>query len=226
MKDRDVVVTGGAGALGTAVVDALLKAGARCYIPTRRAPAHSRQDPRDQVVWVPDCDLTKEEDTERLYAQVPDLWGSLHIAGGFEMGKLADTTHDDLMHMLNINFVTCFLCSKAAVRRFGDSGGRIVNVASRPALEPRAGSGAIAYAASKAAVSALTQALAAEVASRSILVNAVAPSTINTAANRQAMPNANFDAWPTPEQIAQTIVFLASPQNQATSGAVLPIFGR
>jgi NAD(P)-dependent dehydrogenase (short-subunit alcohol dehydrogenase family) len=101
-----------------------------------------------------------------------------------------------------------------------------VNVAARPALEPRSGGGMVAYVASKAAVAALTQALAAEVAPRRILVNAVAPSTIDTAANRSAMPQADHDSWPKPAEIAATIAFLASPHNHVTSGAIVPVYGR
>jgi NAD(P)-dependent dehydrogenase (short-subunit alcohol dehydrogenase family) len=105
-------------------------------------------------------------------------------------------------------------------------GGRIVNVASRPALEWRLGSGMAAYAASKAAVAALTTALAEEVASREILVNAVAPSTMDTEANRKTMPKADHAAWPKVEEVAATIMFLASPENRVTRGAVVPVYGR
>ena len=98
-------------------------------------------------------------------------------------------------------------------------GGRIVNVAARPALEPRTGAGMAAYAASKAAVVALTVALAEEVAKDGILVNAVAPSIMDTPANRAAMPKADHAAWPKVEEVAATILFLASPDNTVTRGA-------
>ena len=102
--------------------------------------------------------------------------------------------------------------------------GRIVNVAARPALVPTAEM--TAYAASKAAVAALTLSLAEELAPSGIWVNAVVPSIIDTAANRAAMPDANHASWPTPEEIAETIAFLASPQNEATRGALVPVYGR
>jgi NAD(P)-dependent dehydrogenase (short-subunit alcohol dehydrogenase family) len=130
-----------------------------------------------------------------------------------------------MMHMLNMNFVSCYLCCRAAVRGFA-AGGRIVNVAARPGLEPRLGAGMAAYAASKAAVAAFTQALAAEVAVRNILVNAIAPSIIDTPANRAAMPKADHAVWPKPEEIAATIAFLASPENKVTTGGVVPVPGR
>ena len=83
-----------------------------------------------------------------------------------------------------------------------------------------------AYAASKAAVAALTVALAEEVVKQGILVNAVAPSILDTPANRQAMPQADHAAWPKVEEVARTILFLASPDNKVTRGAVVPVYGR
>jgi NAD(P)-dependent dehydrogenase (short-subunit alcohol dehydrogenase family) len=224
-QDRTVVVTGGTGALGTAVVGAFLAAGARCRVPYIVDAEADAFPHKDRVTLVAGCDLTDEADVARLYDGVTDLWASVHVAGGFAMGRLLEAGKADLQHMLNINLVSCYLCCRAAVRAFG-GGGRIVNVAARPALEPRLAAGMSAYAASKAAVVALTQALAAEVVAQDILVNAVAPSIIDTPANRAAMPAAKHENWPTPEQIAATITFLASPANKVTSGAVVPVYGR
>ena len=113
-------------------------------------------------------------------------------------------------------------------RRDGDGGGggRIVNVSARAGLEWRSGAGMAAYTASKAAVAALTAALAEEVAKDGILVNAVAPSIMDTPANRQAMPKADYAAWPKVEEVAATILFLASPDNRVTRGAVVPVYGK
>jgi NAD(P)-dependent dehydrogenase (short-subunit alcohol dehydrogenase family) len=105
-------------------------------------------------------------------------------------------------------------------------GGRIVNVAARPGLEWRSGAGMAAYTASKAGVAALTAALAEEVAKDGILVNAVAPSILDTPANREAMPKADYSAWPKVEEVASTIVFLASPDNRVTRGAIVPVYGK
>jgi NAD(P)-dependent dehydrogenase (short-subunit alcohol dehydrogenase family) len=226
LANRTIVVTGGTGALGRAVVGALLAAGARCHVPYIAEAEAAAFPHKHGVTLVGKCELTNEADVARLYDDVPDLWASIHIAGGFAMGSVADTDKAGLLHMLNMNFVSCYLCCRAAVRSFGANGGRIVNIAARPALEPRLGAGMAPYAASKAAVAAFTQSLAAEVAGRGILANAVAPSIIDTPANRAAMPKADHAAWPTPEQIAATIVFLASPENQVTTGAVVPVSGR
>ncbi|MGA8198285.1 MAG: SDR family NAD(P)-dependent oxidoreductase [Acetobacteraceae bacterium] len=224
--NQTVIVTGGTGALGSAVVGILLAAGARCRVPYIVDAEAEAFPHKDRVTLVGECDLTAEADVARLYDGVTDLWASIHIAGGFAMGSVADTDKAGMMHMLNMNFVSCYLCCRAAVRGFGTGGGRIVNVAARPALEPRLGAGMAPYAASKAAVAAFTQALAAEVAARNVLVNAIAPSIIDTPANRAAMPKADHGAWPRPEDIAATIAFLASTDNRVTTGAVVPVPGR
>jgi NAD(P)-dependent dehydrogenase (short-subunit alcohol dehydrogenase family) len=224
--NRTVIVTGGTGALGRAVVGALLAAGARCRVPYIVDAEAANFPHKDGVTLVQGCDLSEEAGVARLYDGVIDLWASIHIAGGFAMGAVAETDKAGLLAMLNMNFVSCYLCCRAALRGFGAAGGRIVNIAARPGVEPRLGAGMAAYATSKAAVAAFTQALAAEVAGQGVLVNAVAPSIIDTPANRAAMPSADHAAWPKPQEIAATIVFLASPANQVTTGAVVPVPGR
>lgn len=226
---KQVVVTGGTGALGTEVVAALLRAGARCVIPYRHEAeagrfAH-RGDPNVTLVAV--GDLADEAEVTKLYAGLTP-WASIHIAGGFAPGNVADTDKAALMAQLNGNLVSCFLCCRAAVAamRAGRQGGRIVNVASRQALEWRTGAGMAAYTIAKAGVATLTITLAEEVARENILVNAVAPSIMDTAANRAAMPKANFDIWPKVEEVAETILFLASPENKVTRGAVVPAYGK
>jgi NAD(P)-dependent dehydrogenase (short-subunit alcohol dehydrogenase family) len=229
-RNRQVVVTGGTGALGTAVVGALIKAGATCHVPYLIDQEAARFPFRDhaQVKLVTDMDLAEESAVARLFEGVPALWASIHLVGGFAMAPVGKTSKADLMKQVDMNFVTAFLCCRAAVNamtRTG-AGGRIVNVATRPALEWRAGAGMVAYVASKAAVAALTVALAEEVVQADILVNAVAPSTMDTAANRAAMPKADFNAWTKVEDVAATILFLASPENRVTRGGVVPVYGK
>ena len=125
-----------------------------------------------------------------------------------------------------MNLISCILCCRAAVRSMAGAGGRIVNVAARPALEWRAGAGMTAYTAGKAGVAALTAALAEEIVKDGILVNAVAPSIMDTPANRHAMPKADFGLWPKVEEVAATIAFLASPENLVTRGAIVPVYGK
>ena len=156
----------------------------------------------------------------------PALWASIHVAGGFAAGPLRDASIATLRQQIDMNLMTCLLCCRAAVGAMASNGGRIVNVAARPALEWRSGAGMVAYAASKAAVAALTAALAEEVAKDGILVNAVAPSIMDTPANRAAMPKANYDLWPKVAEVAATIMFLASPENRVTRGGIVPVYGQ
>jgi NAD(P)-dependent dehydrogenase (short-subunit alcohol dehydrogenase family) len=227
-SDRHVVVTGGTGALGGAVVSALIEAGAVCHVPYIDKAEAERFALRshERVKLIANAELSDEAAVEKLYAGVPQLWASIHLVGGFAMSPVARTAKADLMKQVEMNFVTAFLCCGAAVRAMAQRGGRIVNVATRPALEWRMGAGMAAYAASKAAVAALTAALAEEVVKDGILVNAVAPSTMDTPANRKAMPDADHAAWAKVEEVAATILFLASPANRVTRGAVVPVYGR
>ena len=230
-----VVVTGGTGALGTAVVGALRRADAVCHV-TNLVPVELdrfayRTDPGVHVTS--GTDLADEAAVDRFFASLPPLWASIHLAGGFAMASIADTGGAHFEAQLRMNAVSCFLCSRAAVAAIrartapgpgGARGGRIVNVAARPGIEPRLGAGMVAYAASKGAVATLTQAIAEEVAAEEIWVNAVAPSVLDTPANRAAMPDAPHDRWVALPAIAEQIVFLASPENGATRGAVIPVY--
>jgi NAD(P)-dependent dehydrogenase (short-subunit alcohol dehydrogenase family) len=228
-RDRHVVVTGGTGALGGAVVGSLLAAGAFCHVPYIVEAEAERFAHRahERLRLVAGTNLAEETAVARLYGGVTQLWASIHIAGGFAMAPITQTDKKALERQLEMNLVSCFLCCRAAVAALKQAGGgRIVNVAARPALEPRTGAGMTAYTASKAAVAALTQALAQEVAGDGILVNAIAPSIMDTAQNRKDMPKADFAAWPKVEEVAATILFLASPENRVTRGAIVPVYGR
>src|SRR5580698_8512626 len=195
-RDRHIVVSGGAGALGTAVVEALAGAGAICHVPClHEAEKRScRLQESKNVRLAVAGNLADEAVVARFYQGIAPLWASIHIAGGFAMAPMRDTTAALLRQQLDMNFVS--------------------------------GAGMVAYTASKAAVAALTAALAEEVAKDGILVNAVAPSIMDKAANRQAMPKADYALWPKVEEVAATIVFLASPDNRVTRGAIVPVYGK
>lgn len=209
MNGKHVVVGGGKGALGRAVVELFTARGATVHL-----------------LDVPEVDAGDEAQVGAFYAALPALWASVHLVGGFAMAPVTGTTLADFEKMWHLNTVTCFLACREAVRvmKKTRAGGRIVNVAARPVVQPAGGM--ISYVASKAGVAAITQSLAAELNADGILVNAVVPSIIDTPANRVSMPNADHASWPKPAQIAETIAFLASPENALTSGTLVPVYGR
>ena len=227
LQGRTVVVTGGTGALGRAVVARLLRDGAAPVVTYRgdRELAESEFPGRVRTARV---DLADEGAVRQLFSGVGTLWASVHLAGAFTMAPVADTSAADFRRMFEVNALTCFLCCREAVRAMraagGGAGGRVVNVGARPAVTPVAGM--VAYSASKAAVASVTQSLAEEVKAEGILVNAVLPSTMDTPANRAAMPDADFGSWPKVEEVAEAVAFLASPANALTSGALVPVYGR
>ena len=231
-----IVVTGGTGALGRAVIAALRAAGAICHVPNLVAAELEGfphlSDPGVHIAR--EVDVADEAAVGRFYQSLPPLWASVHLAGGFAMAPIAEMSAADFIAQFRMNALSCFLCSAAAIAAFrarrqpgpgGSLGGRIVNVAARPALEPRLGAGMIAYTASKSAVAALTQALAQETTDEQIWVNAVAPSVLDTPANRAAMPDADYRRWVAPADLAEIVTFLASPANRVTRGAVIPVYG-
>jgi NAD(P)-dependent dehydrogenase (short-subunit alcohol dehydrogenase family) len=231
-----VVVTGGTGVLGRAVIGALRAANAVCHIPNFIAAEIDgfpyATDPGVRIAR--DVDVADEAAVKRFYQGLPPLWASIHLAGGFAMVPIGEASAEDFVGQFRMNALSCFLCSAAAVAAFrarkapgpgGTAGGRIVNVSARPALEPRLGAGMVGYTASKSAVAALTQALAQELTEEQIWVNAVAPSILDTPANRTAMPDADHSRWVAPADLAEVITFLASPANRVTRGAVVPVYG-
>jgi NAD(P)-dependent dehydrogenase (short-subunit alcohol dehydrogenase family) len=220
---RHVVVTGAAGALGADVARQLLGLGAVVHAPVRHGltlPAHANLHVTEGV------DLASEQAVTAYFAALPALWASIHAAGGFAAAPLLETTLETWQQQHEINATTAFLCTREALRRMVGREGRIVNVASRAALEPRGAAGMAAYAASKAALAALTQAVSEEVAARGVLVNAVVPSIMDTPANRAAMPKADFAAWPKTGDVAAVVVWLASPENRVVRGALVAVPGK
>lgn len=220
------MVTGGGGALGVAVCEALASRGARLHVPAHGPSDRERLAPmieRGARVET-GVDLTDEAAVDAFYDGVEgSLWASVHLAGGFVFGKLAEASVADLEKMVALNLRTTWLCCRAAARRMS-GGGRIVNVAAKPALVPSAQ--VVTYAATKAAVAALTTGLAEELAGEGIWVNAIAPSTMDTPANRASMPDADHEAWPKVAEVAATVAFLASPANAVSRGAIVPVYGR
>jgi NAD(P)-dependent dehydrogenase (short-subunit alcohol dehydrogenase family) len=226
LTGRSILITGATGGLGRAVVRAFLQEGALVAGTARR---WSGEDAVDGLLQV-QADLTTPEGAEAAMRAVLEARGRLdavvHLVGGFAMdGPLASTQVETWDRMMGINARSAFLVFRAALAASQPDGlRRLIAVGSRAGEQ--ASPGVIAYAVSKAALHALVVNLAAEVADRGITVNAVMPGVIDTAANRAAMPGADFSKWVTPESIAETLVWLASDASGDTSGALIPVYGR
>src|SRR6266481_616281 len=179
LKDRHVVVTGGTGALGAAVVLKFIEAGAVCHIPAiESTPPTGRLPDSKQVSISANIDLSDEASVDGFYSKLPPLHAVVNIAGGFAYAPIADSSAQVLQQQLSMNLVSCMLSCREAVANFRKSGrgGHIINISARPALNPRQGANMTAYTATKAAVAAFTVALAEEVKNESISAIALAPS--------------------------------------------------
>lgn len=227
------LVAGGTGALGSAVSRALLDEGAMVIVTYRTQAeldelAQSAAANRTRLEGHR-VDVTNEAATLRLVEGIIGKHQRLDVlvntVGGYAGGvKLWDLDAKVLDHLLALNLRSGYALSRAVLpAMLRQASGSIVNVAARAALEPPAG--AAAYAASKAAALALMGSLAADVAGIGVRVNSVLPSIIDTAANRGAMPKANFAKWPKPAEIASVILFLCSDEARVIHGAAIPVYG-
>ena len=225
MDGKVIVVTGALGALGRVVVDQALARGAGVasvdHAPTQ-VPATKNQ------IELGGIDLTDAAAAKKAIDAAAAHFGRLdvliNIAGGFAFETVAEGDPKTWQRMYALNVTTALNACRAAIPHLVASGaGRLVNVGALGALQAGAGMGP--YAASKAGVHRLTEALAAEYKGR-ITVNAVLPSIIDTSANRASMPKADFTKWVAPKELADVILFLASNAASAVTGALLPVSGR
>jgi NAD(P)-dependent dehydrogenase (short-subunit alcohol dehydrogenase family) len=224
---RAVLVAGGTGGLGRAVLRALLEAG-HPVTSTWRSEAE-----RDVVegeladagpLTLLRADLTDPRTVEETVHAVANLGAVVNLVGGYAGGaKVHETAPETLQRMLELNLLPGFLLARAAMPRLAEARGAFVGVSARAALRPDPG--AAAYAAAKAGVLAFVQALDAEYRGDGVRCNAVLPSIIDTPANRAAMPHADHSSWVEPDDIASVVRFLVSEQSAATTGAAIPVFG-
>jgi len=223
---KAIAVTGGFGALGRAVGDALVVSGARVALIDKAPPTHGVPE---GVLSLGGIDLTDpaqaREALGRVASHFDRLDGLVNVAGAFRWEKIEGGSVELWDRLYSLNVRTALLASQAALPHLLACGnGRIVNVGALAA--ERAGLGMGAYAASKAGVARLTEAMAEEFKDRAITVNAVLPHIIDTPANRDDMPQADVSRWVTPGALAEVILFLLSDAAAPVTGALIPVKGR
>jgi NAD(P)-dependent dehydrogenase (short-subunit alcohol dehydrogenase family) len=222
---RVTLLTGASGGLGPAVADAFLSAGAT-VVAVARSFDGIEANPRSIQVA---ADLTSAEGVEQAVAAALEPTGKIdalvHVMGGFAGGAPVQETDDATWDkMMSVNLRAAFLVTRGVLRPMLDAGyGRIVAIGSRVGVEPA--KGLAAYGASKAGLHALVQTIALEGDGKGVTANVVMPSTIDTPANRKAMPKADFSKWVTPESIADQILRLCSREAGDVSGTLIPMYG-
>ena len=226
MQDKVVLVTGADGGLGIHVTRAFLNAGAVVIGTSRKIQQSDFKSPNFTAI---PAEISTSEGAKVLVDQVVARFGKLdvlaHTVGGFAGGQsIAETDNETFQRMFDLNLNSVFYILRAAIpflRQAGD--GRIIAIGSRAALEPGAGVGA--YSASKAAMVSLIRTAALENKDAGLTANVILPGTMDTPANRKAMPNADISKWVQPATVARLMAWLAGDTGKDVNGAVIPVYG-
>jgi NAD(P)-dependent dehydrogenase (short-subunit alcohol dehydrogenase family) len=226
-KDKVVVIAGGTGVLGRAVVDKFVEAGAKTVVSDRTLPKEGRGNPECEYLML---DALHEESVSQFFADLKARHGGVDImvdvVGGYAAGQPVNELDLKVFEgQVELNLKSAFLLTKYAIRAMLEKGGgKIVLTASRAAVDK--GENSFAYSVSKLGILRLVEAVATENRKHNININAILPSIIDTPANREAMPNAKHEIWPRPAQIARVIAFLVSEDAELISGAAIPVYGK
>ena len=232
LSNKVAVITGGTGNLGQAVVSAFLDAGATVVVPYRSeasfATLRARVGDDGGRLHGQQVDVTDEAAVARfvdaVLAEHKRIDYLLNLVGGYEGGKFLESDLDQWDRLFQLNVRPTLVCTRTVLPPLVAQGsGRVITVGARTALEPASGS--TAYAAAKATVVAMTQAIAREVRTTGVTVNCVVPSTLDTEENRQSMKG-DPSRWVRPEQVAALMLYLCSDAAAAINGAVIPVYGQ
>ncbi len=221
-----VLITGSKGGLGTNVTEAFLAAGATVVGTSRHIADADFPNPRFAGIA---ADLSNVDAARQLTSAVIQRFHKIdalvHVMGGFAGGQpIAETNDDTWDRMMSMNVQSAFYILRAVIPHMRQAGrGRIIAIGSRNAVEPAANLSA--YNASKAALVSLLRTAALENKDLGITANVILPATMDTPANRAAMPGADAAQWVQPKQVADAVIFLASGAGSQISGAAIPIYG-
>ena len=219
-KGKTAVISGGNGALGLAVAERFATDGAKVIVAARKFPTPKEGNYDYQILNALD-----ETSVRDFFRQLGSFDILVNVIGGYAAGDpVSSLDMSVLENQLEVNLKSAFLLTRYALQSMENKGGKIVHVGSRAAVDK--GENSFAYSVSKLGVVRLVEAVAAETADQNININCVLPSLIDTPDNRKAMPNAHYDKWPKPAQIASVIAFLASEEAVLVNGAAIPVYGR
>jgi NAD(P)-dependent dehydrogenase (short-subunit alcohol dehydrogenase family) len=224
-----VVVSGASGNLGRAAAEAFLASGASLVVGDRNISRSRDYFGEHAHICYQAVDFMNPDEVEGFIAAGLNQFGKIDVLvntiGGFRTGKVVDTKPEDWEFMFELNLRPAYLLSRAVLpAMLSRQSGKIIHTSARSALSGTAR--LAAYSASKSALMRMVESLSAEVKDQGITVNCILPGTIDTPQNRQDMPNADFNRWVAPEEIAQVILFLASDASRAITGAAIPVYGR
>jgi NAD(P)-dependent dehydrogenase (short-subunit alcohol dehydrogenase family) len=222
-----ILITGASGNLGSEVVKKLYESGYGIC-----ATVGSGEVPQEMAAMLLDArqvDLTDEAATQSYVEEItrhhPELRAAVLLVGGFGMGSIAETTGAMLDKQINLNFKTAFFVAKPLLKHFEQrGGGQIILVGSRPAILPKAGKDMVAYALSKSLLFRLAEFINEAGKGKHITASVIVPSTIDTQANRQNMPDTDFSKWIKAGDIADTIAFLLSDAGSILRETVLKVY--
>jgi NAD(P)-dependent dehydrogenase (short-subunit alcohol dehydrogenase family) len=234
LQDRVAIVTGGTGALGSAVAVDLLQRGVKVAVPYMAEPqwkALQSRAGKDSVnLWGSKVDLTQAADVKQFAGQVIEHWKRIDflvcIAGGFAAGKIHETSEESWDLMFNVNLRSVYLAVRAVVpQMIQQSFGRVITTSSAAILNG-GGAGIAAYAISKGAMRQLTEILAAELNEHNIHAHCILPGTMDTEANRRDMPKSDFSTWVKVEDVANVVRFLLSDDARSIRSVAVPVLGQ
>ncbi|MGE5633592.1 MAG: SDR family NAD(P)-dependent oxidoreductase [Deltaproteobacteria bacterium] len=229
-SNRIVLVTGGTGALGSSITKAFVESNATVissYISDREKE-HAQQENK-LIVQLVKANITKEDEVIKLVSNIIDEYSRIdilvNVVGAYIGGKsVSELEEEEWDLMMTLNLKSAFLISKHVIQQMLSSQyGKIIHISSRNGLHSEGYDSA--YSASKSGLIRLVESLSKETKESNINVNCIMPSTIDTRANRKAMPNADFNKWVKPENLANVVLFLSSEESNTITGAAIPTFG-
>jgi NAD(P)-dependent dehydrogenase (short-subunit alcohol dehydrogenase family) len=227
---KTVLITGAAGNLGKACVEKFIAEGYKVVATVTPGKTLGYEVKGD--IETLDADLSDEKTVENVLAQIikkhKTIDAALMLVGGYASGGIADTNGDTLKKMFNLNFDTAYFIARPLFQHMmtQTTGGRLIFVGARPALRPKDANKSLGYALSKSLIFKLAEVLNAAGSDKNVTASVVVPSTIDTSVNRQAMPNADFNAWVKAEDIAAAMVQLCREETKGWRESVVKIYNR